>query len=91
MNMGPRHPSGLTPCSLYIFMVSEDSRCRSLEYLAWISLSFGCKADIALSWRLCFTVSGIMIARTTSVNMTIASPKLLKKMLYNTSRLLIIG
>ena len=91
MNIGPRHPNGLTPFSLYIRIVSDDSRCRSLAYLAWISFSFGCKLDIALSWRLCFTVSGIMIARTTSVNMTIASPKLLKKMPYSISRLLIIG
>ncbi len=89
--MGPRHPSGLTPCSLYIRIVSWESRCRSLEYLAWISLSFGCRLDIDLSCRLCFTVRGIMIARTTSVNTTTATPKLLKKMLYSTNRLLIIG
>ena len=51
----------------------------------------GCSADIALSWRLCFTVSGIMIARITRVKMTMANPKLLKKTPYSSRRLLIIG
>ena len=29
MNMGPRQPSGFTPCSRYSFIVSCEARCRS--------------------------------------------------------------
>ena len=46
---------------------------------------------MAFIWRLCLMVRGIIIARTTTVKMMMAMPKLLKKMLYNSTRLLIIG
>ena len=46
---------------------------------------------MAFICRACFTVSGIMTIRTSIVNIRIAMPKLLKKMLYNSTRLLIIG
>ena len=46
---------------------------------------------MAFNWRLCLTVKGIIIARTTTVKIMMLSPKLLKKMLYNSTRLLIMG
>ena len=48
-------------------------------------------AVIALIWRLCRTVRGIMTARTTMVNSRMLRPKLLNRRLYNSTRLLIIG
>ena len=46
---------------------------------------------MALSWRLCLTVRGIIIARTITVKTRMLIPKLEKKMPYNSTRLLIIG
>ena len=46
---------------------------------------------MAFICRACFTVSGTMTSRTRPVNTRIAMPKLLKKMEYNSTRLLIIG
>ena len=46
---------------------------------------------MAFICRACFTVKGTMTTRTSTVNTRIAMPKLLKKMLYNSTRLLIIG
>lgn len=91
MNMGPRQPRGFTPCSRYMRMVSWEMRCRSFLKRSWSSLSLGCKPDMAFIWRLCFTVRGTRAARTTIVKPMIAKPKLLKNMLYNSTRLLIIG
>ena len=44
-----------------------------------------------LSCRLCFNVMGIRIIRTIRVKIRILRPKLLKKTLYNSTRLLIMG
>ena len=46
---------------------------------------------MALIWRLCRTVRGIITARTAIVNTSMLRPKLLNSRLYNTTRLLIIG
>ena len=46
---------------------------------------------MALSCRLCFNVIGIRIIRTIRVKIRMLMPKLLKKMLYNSTRLLIMG
>ena len=46
---------------------------------------------MAFNWRLCFNVIGIMINRTISVNIRMLMPKLLKNMLYNSTRLLTMG
>ena len=46
---------------------------------------------MAFICRACFTVNGTMTSRIRAVNIRIAMPKLLKKMLYNSTRLLIIG
>ena len=46
---------------------------------------------MAFICRACFTVSGTMTRRTSAVNDRIAMPKLLKNMLYNSTRLFIIG
>ena len=91
MKKGPRQPIGLTPASLYTFIVSEARFCRSSPYLSWIALSLGWSTVMALSARLCLTVSGNMAARMRMVNTTMVMPKLRKKMLYSITRLLIIG
>ena len=91
MNMGPKQPRGLTPCSRYSFMVSWERRCRSLANRVWSSFILGWRADMAFIWRLCFIVRGTIKARTITVKITMLSPKLLKKMEYNSTRLLIIG
>ncbi len=62
-----------------------------MENLAWISLSLGWSADMARICRLCRTVSGIITARTITVNNRMLRPKLLKNMAYNSTRLLTIG
>ena len=72
-------------------MVSWDSRGRSPLYLSWISFIFGCNADIIFMDRLCFTESGNIAPRTSTVNTMIARPKLEKNTEYNSTRLLIIG
>ena len=46
---------------------------------------------MALNWRLCFNVMGIKITRTIRVKTKILIPKLLKKTLYSSTRLLTIG
>ena len=46
---------------------------------------------MAFICRLCFTVRGIIMARTITVKITILIPKLLKKMLYSSTRLFIMG
>ena len=46
---------------------------------------------MALSARLCLTVSGNIAARMRIVKTTMVMPKLRKKMLYSITRLLIIG
>ena len=48
-------------------------------------------ADIARICLLCFSVSGIIAARTRTVNAMMLRPKLPKKTTYNSTRLLIIG
>ena len=48
-------------------------------------------ADIARICLLCFSVSGIIAARTSTVNAMMLSPKLPKNTTYNSTRLLIIG
>ena len=91
MNIGPRHPSGLTPRSLYRRIVSCDARPRSSLYFSCTCFINGCSRLMAFICRACFTVSGTMTSRTSIVKSRIARPKLLKKMLYNSTRLLIIG
>ena len=44
-----------------------------------------------LIWRLCLIVRGNMAARMMMVKMMMLSPKLLKKMLYSSNRLFIMG
>jgi hypothetical protein len=46
---------------------------------------------MALIWRACLTDNGISTTRTSTVKIIMLSPKLLKNMLYNSTRLLIIG
>ena len=91
MTIGPRHPRGLTPCCLYMRIVSCDARALSLGYLAWISLILGWSWLMAFICRLCFRVRGIMPVRMRTVNTMMLSPKLLKKTQYSITRLLIMG
>ncbi len=91
MNIGPKQPIGLTPCSLYKLIVSLDCLCLSSLYLDCISLIRGCRAVIAFICLLCLTVKGIIRPRINIVKMIIATPKLLNDTLYNTIRVLIIG
>ena len=51
----------------------------------------GISADIAFICLLCFSVSGTIAARTSTVKAMMLSPKLSKKTTYNSTRLLIIG
>ena len=91
MKSGPRQPIGLTPASLYTFIVSDARFSRLSENFVWISLSLGWSTVMALSERLCLTVSGNMTRRMRIVKTTIVIPKFRKKMLYISTRLLIIG
>ena len=91
MNIGPRQPRGLTPCSRYMRIVSCEMRCRSSLYRSCIALSFGCREVIALICLLCLTVRGTSTALTRTVKPMMLKPKSLSRTLYRTSRLLIIG
>ena len=91
MNIGPRHPMGLTPWARYSCIVSWDRRDRSSLYRAWSFWSSGCRPPIFLIMRLCFTVRGNMMARMMMVKAMMLSPKLLDSTLYNSTRLLIMG
>ena len=89
--IGPRHPMGLMPDSLYSFIVSWDIRARSPAYRSWTSLTLGCRVVMPRICRNCFRVRGSVASRTITVKTTIAMPILLKKITYNTSRVLSIG
>ena len=77
---GPRQPTGLTPASRYIRIVSCDTRWRSLPYRSWISRILGCRSIIARICRNCLMVSGSVTRRTMTVKTMIATPMLLKQM-----------
>lgn len=51
----------------------------------------GCNCDMLRVILICFTVSGNVIKRTSTVNTRILNPKLLNSMLYRKTRLLTIG
>ncbi len=72
-------------------MVSEARFSLLSPCLVWISLSLGWRTVMALSERLCLTVSGNMAARIRMVKTTTVIPKFRKRMLYIRTRLLIIG
>lgn len=46
---------------------------------------------MARIWRICFRVRGRVITRTSTVNAIMAMPMLLKKMTYNTIKVLSMG
>ena len=46
--IGPRQPMGLTPASLYSFIVSREARGLSSAYFSWISFILGARALICL-------------------------------------------
>jgi hypothetical protein len=46
---------------------------------------------MARIWRICFRVRGRVITRTSTVNAMMAMPMLLKKMTYNTIKVLSMG
>lgn len=54
-------------------------------------MSLGCREVMTFIWRLCLMVRGISMIRTISVKAMMLRPKLLKRMLYNSTRPLIIG
>lgn len=88
---GPRQPRGLTPASLYIFMVSCETRARSPLKRSCISFILGWSRFIERIWRTCFKVKGKVISRTKIVNTMMAIPMLLKKTTYNTISVLSMG
>lgn len=77
--IGPRHPTGFTPSSLYSRIVSCVTFCESLPYFWRISWIFGCSRDIARLALICFRVSGYMAILTTMVKAMMLSPKLLAR------------
>ncbi len=89
--IGPRQPKGLMPDSLYSFIVSWDIRARSPLYRSWTSLTLGCMAVMPRICRSCLRVRGSVASRTITVKTTMAMPMFLKKMTYNTSKVLSIG
>ena len=91
MNMGPRHPRGLTPFSLYRRMVSWDCLCLSSGYFWRISIARGWISDILLVMRICFSVRGSVTTRMSTVNTRMLAPKLAKKRAYMSTRMLIMG
>ena len=85
MTRGPRHPTGLTPASRYIRIVSCDTRWRSRPKRSWISRIRGCRSVMARICLNCLMVSGKVKRRTMNVNTMIATPMLLKQMVYSTT------
>lgn len=91
MNMGPRHPRGLTPFSLYRRMVSWDCFCLSSGYFWRISIARGWISDIFLVIRICFSVRGRVTTRMITVNTRMLAPKLAKNRAYSSTRMFIMG
>ena len=91
MNIGPRQPSGLTPFSRYIRIVSWDTLPRSLGYFCCISRINGWILDIALVIRICFSVIGRVITLIITVKISMLIPKLSPNSLYMTISPYIIG
>ena len=91
MNMGPRHPRGLIPCSRYRRMVSWETRARSPAYLSWISLSRGWSWVMPWVIFICLRVRGRVIARIITVNTSMVNPKLWNRRLYRSTRLFSMG
>ena len=85
MTRGPRQPTGFTPPSRYRRMVSWETRWRSFPYLSWISRILGCRSVIARICLSCLIVRGRVTSRTITVKTMIATPMLLKQMVYNTT------
>ena len=79
------------PDSLYSFMVSWEIRARSPAYRSWTSLTLGCRVVMPRICRSCFRVRGRVASRTITVKTIMAMPMLLKKITYNTSKVLSIG
>ncbi len=80
--IGPRHPTGFTPSSLYSLIVSCVTFCESFPYFCRISWIFGCNRDIARLALICFRVSGYIAILTTMVNAMMLNPKLLANIPY---------
>ena len=80
--IGPRHPTGFTPSSLYSLIVSCVTFCESFPYFCLISCIFGCSRDIARLALICFRVSGYIAILTTMVNAMMLNPKLLANIPY---------
>ena len=74
-NVGPKHPNGLTPFSLYNFIVSDEIRDLSFLYFSCKAFNLGCNAPIALNCLLCLTLKGVKAPLTIKVNTIIANPK----------------
>ena len=81
-NIGPKHPMGFTPSSLYSFMVSWVTFWESLPYFCRISWIFGWRPDMAREAFSCLRVSGYMAMRTAMVKAMMLSPKLLARTPY---------
>ena len=78
--IGPRHPMGLTPSSLYSFIVSWVTFWESLPYFCRISWILGWSRLMARDAFNCFRVRGYMAMRTTTVKAMMLNPKLLARM-----------
>ncbi len=91
MTIGPRQPIGFTPASRYNFMVSWETRARSLLYRSLISCILGWSWLILRIERICFKVRGRVTRRTRMVNRMMAMPIWLKLITYNTTRVLSMG
>ena len=90
-SMGPRQPSGLTPLSLYSFIISCCSCCLSLPYLSCSAFILGCSDCIDLVDRSCLRVNGSIARRTMITSMMMAMPKLSKNASERMMRKLSIG
>ena len=73
ISSGTQLAVGLTPSSLYIFMVSWPSRSRSAPYFSCSSFSFGCSACMARDEFSCLAYSGIIKSRMNTVRTTMDS------------------
>ena len=77
MSRGPRQPTGLTPASRYIFMVSWESLLESPLYLSRSFCILGCRAVMARICRICLRVRGVVRMRMMMVKAMMERPMLL--------------
>ena len=73
-SIGRHPPSGLTPASLYSFIVSSWIFSRFPLYFVWMALILGWIACIWPIDLICFTPSGRRMNRRSSVSRTMEIP-----------------